>query len=180
MPTLQEILAEFPDRPFAMNDKDADEEAIELLSRVLMTYPESDRSRFYYIGEAAALVRKKIPGVQVAASAAEAKQCLKWWLALSWSGYVPASCRHTILAMPVRYARKLKFILPKLIADLHRGYSQVWIFDASSEEDARFARAYDLDVIGTYRLDRTIRVLKEAASFLWAKQAAQEKSENLP
>ena len=50
MPTLDEVLTKFPDQKFIIDNKDADLESIEILSKILKNYPVHQRENLYFWG----------------------------------------------------------------------------------------------------------------------------------
>jgi glycerophosphoryl diester phosphodiesterase len=103
MPTLDEALAAFPDRRFELNIKSNDpSEADRLLA--YLAEREVDLERFTIFGgpAPAARLRARAPGLRTL-DKTQAQSCLLGYLALGWSGYVPAACRSTVVAVPVGF-----------------------------------------------------------------------------
>lgn len=155
MPTFKEVLTAFPNRIFVINDKDADSTSVDLLVQALSLFPAVTQKNLIYLGEAAALVRQKIPTMKVVSSTAETKICLLQWK----PGSVPSSCKSTIIALPLQYVKQMGSKISSFIDDLHHSNSTFWIFDVNSQDDAKFARTLNIDAVGTYRIDQTIGAL---------------------
>jgi hypothetical protein len=158
MPTMSEVLNFFPNQKFAINDKDSDPTSISLLATALDGFSNESLKRLLYIGDNPQLARDRIPALPVISSRKETLQCLEW-ASLAWTGYIHASCRNTVIALPLKYALELKSLLPYLTWALHKADSKLMIFDVNSPEDARFVRKFDVDLVGTYRIDKVINAL---------------------
>lgn len=105
IPTLGEMLDAFPARRFLINFKSNDPAEADLLSAYLAGRGE-DLSRLAVYGGAKPTARfgelhPDTPGY----SKASLIRCLSRYLALGWSGRVPAACRDTIVIVPKNYAR---------------------------------------------------------------------------
>lgn len=102
MPSLDEVLAAFPDRRFLINVKSRDASEGTRLAAALRKYPPAQRRALAVYGgdEPVAEVRRLLPEVRTA-SRGSLKSCLLRYLAVGWSGHVPASCERSIVLVPV-------------------------------------------------------------------------------
>lgn len=102
MPSLDEVLAAFPDRRFVINVKSNDaSEGRKLAAALSGLSPARRRDLVVYGGDApVAQVRHLLPEVRTA-SRASLKSCLVRYLALGWSGYVPEACTRSMVLVPV-------------------------------------------------------------------------------
>ena len=102
MPSLNEVLEAFPGRRFLINVKSRDPtEGARLAAALARFPPDQQRALAVYGGnEPVAEVRRLLPGVRTA-SRASLKSCLAGYIALGWSGYVPASCQRSIVLVPI-------------------------------------------------------------------------------
>lgn len=102
MPSLDEVLAAFPGRRFVINVKSRDPDEGRKLATALGRYPPAQRKGLIVYGgdEPVAEVRRLLPDVRTA-SRASLKSCLLRYLALGWSGHVPASCTRSMVLVPV-------------------------------------------------------------------------------
>lgn len=160
MATIQEFLHAFPSTPFVINEKDNDPETIHALASALAEFDHPVLERLYYFGEQTELVRELLPSMKIVGSKASMKSCFTWWLATGWAGHVPNSCVGTTVMIPVSEALKHTYLISRFLRFLKTVDSKVWMFDANSEDDARFAKSMHPDAIGTYRIDKVIDVLK--------------------
>jgi len=102
MPSLDEVLATFPQRRFVINVKSRDPTEGERLVAALARYPAGQRRLLVVYGgdEPVAAVRQRMPEV-LTASRSTLKSCLLGYMALGWSGYVPEGCRRSMVLVPV-------------------------------------------------------------------------------
>jgi glycerophosphoryl diester phosphodiesterase len=105
MPSLEEILARFPERRFLIHVKSNEPGEGEALAGRLLRLPSSHPGRLMvYGGEAAvAALRARIPALLTMSAAAE-KRCLLRYLAIAWAGLTPEACRSQLLLIPSNYA----------------------------------------------------------------------------
>ena len=105
MPSLDEVLQEFPDRRFLINVKSNDASEGELLAQRLARLTPDALGRLMVYGGGAPIdvLRARLPGVP-AMSGTSLKSCALRYLALGWSGYVPAPCRQSLVLLPTNIA----------------------------------------------------------------------------
>jgi glycerophosphoryl diester phosphodiesterase len=105
MPTLDEVLAAFPNERFLINIKSNDENEGRLLAARLAALPQEQRQLIsvYGGGKAIDAFHAALPGATVLGTDA-VKQCLIRYELLGWLGIVPAQCRNTFFMLPVDYA----------------------------------------------------------------------------
>jgi glycerophosphoryl diester phosphodiesterase len=102
MPSLDEVLAAFPDKRFLINIKSNDPREGDLLADRLLQLPPEQLARLMSYGgdRPIAALRKRIPAM-LTTSRKSLIACGGSYLALGWSGYVPESCRNTIVLAPM-------------------------------------------------------------------------------
>jgi glycerophosphoryl diester phosphodiesterase len=105
MPSLDEILATFPERRFLINVKSNDPAEGELLAGRLEALPAARRAQLMVYGGDRPIetLRRRLPDLPVM-SRQSLKACAIRYLALGWSGYVPAPCRRTLVLLPADFA----------------------------------------------------------------------------
>lgn len=105
MPTLDEVLATFPDRKFLVNVKSRDpSEGEKLASRINALSPQQRSLIMVYGGdEPVAEVKRLAPDVRTA-SRGSLKACLLRYITLGWSGVVPEPCRNAMVLVPINVA----------------------------------------------------------------------------
>ena len=93
MVTLPEVLANFPEGSFLLDLKGNNVQLGEAVADVLQDLPDVDRARHSVTGapRAVDVVTARLPDHRVI-DRRKLKSCLYGYLALGWSGYVPAAC----------------------------------------------------------------------------------------
>lgn len=106
MPTLSEVFTAFPDKHFLINFKSRDAREGDMLADFLKQHPEWRANVWGVYGgdeptwRAVELIADDLPGF----SRTSVKRCLKYYVALGWSGYIPASCKNTVVVVPIDIA----------------------------------------------------------------------------
>ena len=105
MPSLDEVMARFPDKSFLIHIKSDDPMEGKLLARYLSKFPAKRlRELAVYGGDKPiAALHESLPQLRVMSKASLMKGLLSY-MAIGWTGYVPASCRNTEIHLPVKYA----------------------------------------------------------------------------
>jgi glycerophosphoryl diester phosphodiesterase len=105
MPSLDGVLATFPDRSFLINIKSNDPKEGRLLADALRPLPADRLDRIMVYGGDApvATLKAALPAVR-AMSRATLKSCLLGYLGLGWSSIMPQSCRDTMVLVPINVA----------------------------------------------------------------------------
>lgn len=105
MPTLTEVLDQFPDQSFLINVKSDDPKEGELLASYLSKLPLEQRKKLAVYGgdQPIATLKEKLPDMRVM-SVETMKQCLIPYIAIGWTGYTPAVCQSTQLHIPEKIA----------------------------------------------------------------------------
>nr|WP_254904287.1 hypothetical protein [Streptomonospora nanhaiensis] len=105
MPSLDDVLAEFPDRDLLIHVKSEDPEEGALLADRLARLPREQLAGITVYGgdRPVAALRAELPQVR-SMSRETLTDCLLAYEALGWTGHVPDSCAHTQLHIPEGYA----------------------------------------------------------------------------
>ncbi|MET3443237.1 glycerophosphoryl diester phosphodiesterase [Variovorax paradoxus] len=105
MPSLSQVLGEFPTRRFLIHVKSRDAEEGRLLAGRLAALDAVQRSRLVVYGsdEPVSALKQALPDIRVAPRSALV-QCLLRYAALGWSSYVPEACRSGLMLVPVNVA----------------------------------------------------------------------------
>ncbi len=105
MPSLDEVLATFPDRRFSINVKSRDmAEGTKLAAMLARLSPERRAHLIVYGGdEPVAEVKRLLPDMKNVYRAT-LKTCLSRYAAYGWAGIVPQACRNMAILVPVNIA----------------------------------------------------------------------------
>jgi glycerophosphoryl diester phosphodiesterase len=105
MPTLDEVLATFPDRPLSINVKSNDPGEGRLLAAVLERLPPARQRQLMVYGgdQPIAELRRLLPLVQTT-SKAQLKSCLLRYVAYGWTGTLPQACHRLAVLLPIDIA----------------------------------------------------------------------------
>lgn len=104
MPSLRDVLAAFPQGRFLINFKGNQPEEADLLLAYLRATPNVNLERLAFYGaRPAERLRELLPEALIT-SRSGLKQCAKDYLLTGWIGAAPASCRNTIVFVPLNYA----------------------------------------------------------------------------
>ena len=148
LPTVEQVVAEFPDRELLLDLKNDDPAEGDRLATYLATLPTERLSRIgVYGGDAAvAKVADRLPGLR-ATSRKIMKDCLTDYAATGWTGRAPDACRHTELHLPQRYGR-LMWGWPNLFVDRMRAVdTRVILVAGDGGWSAGFDRPADLATV---------------------------------
>jgi glycerophosphoryl diester phosphodiesterase len=104
MPSLDEVLAAFPDKRFLINIKSGDANEGAMLGEHLARLPQQQRDLLMAYGSDLPMraLKQRLPDFKVM-SKATLKGCGYRYIAIGWTGYVPQACRDTLLLLPVNY-----------------------------------------------------------------------------
>jgi glycerophosphoryl diester phosphodiesterase len=105
MPALREVLAAMPDRRFIVNFKSNEKREGDMLAELLGAHPEWRDAVWGVYGGGSPTLRARdlLPQVE-AWTRGGLKQCLLRYVALGWTGHVPAACRDTVVMVPINVA----------------------------------------------------------------------------
>jgi glycerophosphoryl diester phosphodiesterase len=103
MPSLDEMLAAFPGRDFTLVIKSNDPSEADLLVAYLRRHhAELGRISVFGGDRPVARLRQLLPHLRTS-SEASAKSCILRYLAIGWTGTIPAACRDSIVPVPSNY-----------------------------------------------------------------------------
>lgn len=105
MPSLDEVLAEFPQKPLLLHVKSDDPAEGEALARRLSELDDGQLANIAVYGGDAPLrvVRQRLPQIRTM-SKAIMTDCVLQYEAIGWTGAVPNACANTELHLPESYA----------------------------------------------------------------------------
>lgn len=105
MPSLDEVIKQFPNQQFLFHVKSNDALEGKLLASYLSNFPTEKRINWSIYGgdEPIQILQQQLPQMRVM-SKATMKDCLIPYVAISWTGYIPESCAQTQLHIPEKIA----------------------------------------------------------------------------
>lgn len=103
MPSLEQVLAAFPDRDFVIDVKRGDAEEGRLLAERLIAANHGGELMFVGRASAVEAIRERLPEARTM-TRPRVKRCLKGYLALGWTGHVPSACERGLLTVPANVA----------------------------------------------------------------------------
>lgn len=108
MPSLDEALEHFPDRTLLIHIKSDDPREGELLASYLKKLPNQRLTWLIVYGgdQPIAVLQGNLPGLRVM-SKETLKKAFIPYLALGWTGYLPAAMKNAFFYLPQKYARLL-------------------------------------------------------------------------
>lgn len=106
MPSLTEVLEQFPTQSFLLHIKSAREDDGKLLARYLQDLTLEQRSLLTVYGDDGPIkqLKNEIPDLRVM-SMATMKSCMIPYLAIGWTGIIPAACENTQIHLPESYGK---------------------------------------------------------------------------
>jgi glycerophosphoryl diester phosphodiesterase len=164
MPTLDEVMQEFPDRKFLVDQKDQFETTVNLLADLLKKYPSQQRRNIYFFSgdEQYELLKQEVPEVQkIFPTRKELKDCIPPYLAMLFSGSISKSCGKYALGIPTRYLKYTPgwssglFLVKAREAGL-----KIYVIEVDTKEDLQQVQNLPLDGIVTNRIELIGPLLK--------------------
>ncbi len=141
MPTLDEVLVEFPGKGFLIHVKSKDKAEGERLAARLAQLPPKTRASLAIYGDTAPVeeVRRRLPDLRVGSSGA-LKNCLLGYIAVGWSEYVPAACRARVMLVPANIAPWLWGWPDRFMARMKTARTTVFVL---GDHDGSFSTGID-------------------------------------
>lgn len=105
IPSLDEVLAAFPDRRFLIHIKSRDEAEGAALADRLGALPPERRAQLMVYGDTAPVeaVKRRLPDMAIG-SRSSLKSCLVGYIATGWFGRVPQACTGNLMLVPANIA----------------------------------------------------------------------------
>ena len=163
MPSLNEVLDHFTDRTLLIHIKSNDPQEGELLARYLKKLPQERLARLIVYGghQPIAVLKENLPLLRVM-SKATIKKAFIPYLALGWTGYIPAAMKNSFFYLPQKYARFLWGWPHRFIRRIKKANSifvlvageGVWSEGFDTAEDLKKVPANYMGGIWTNRIDR--------------------------
>ena len=105
LPSLTEVLDNFPEQDFLINIKSNDPDEADLINEFLDGRPNENLARLSFYGGGIPTARllslnSKLKGF----TRSSVKRCAVQYELIGWTGYIPELCKNTIIAIPIDYA----------------------------------------------------------------------------
>lgn len=128
MPTMDEVLATFPDRRFLINMKSNDSNEGAKLAAVLAGFPPERRVLLIPYGGDRPIeeVRRRLPDMKIV-SRGSLEACLLRYIGYGWTGVVPEACRNLALLVPANVAPWLWGWPDRFLARMRSVDSEVFV-----------------------------------------------------
>ncbi|QJE98024.1 glycerophosphodiester phosphodiesterase family protein [Luteolibacter luteus] len=145
MPSLDQVLAKFPDKSLLIHIKSNDPEEGRKLAAVLKALPQPRRALLAVYGGDSPIqsLRGELPDLRTMSKATLKKGVLSY-IATGWTGYVPDSCRHTQIHIPEKYAPILWGWPDRFLSRMEKVGTRVILVGGEGEFSAGFDRVEDL------------------------------------
>jgi glycerophosphoryl diester phosphodiesterase len=174
MPTLDEVLAQFPGKRFLIHIKSNDPDEGRKLATRLESVPDAQLSRLMiYGGNLPVAAARDMLDATPTMSGATLKRCLLRYFLLGWTGYVPPDCERSMLLVPSNYAPWLWGWPNRFLSRMRAHNSEVFVIGRYDGEDfsSGIDRVEDLSLlpagyaggIWTNRIDRIAPTLRNQA-----------------
>lgn len=170
MPSLDEVLATFPDRRLLINVKSNDPVEGEKLATALSALAPARLAQLAVYGGAAPVeaLQARLPALK-AMSRKSLTSCAMRYLGFGWTGFVPQPCRNTLVLVPINYAPLAWGWPDRFLARMHAAGTDVYVTGphgggeagASGIDDAKLFRRLPAGFSGgvwTNRIDRIGRI----------------------
>lgn len=104
MPELSEVFRALPDKQFLINFKGSEEKAAKLLEQLLQQHPQYQKNIWAVYGAPAPTryVASRFSTLR-GFDKPQTKTCLTRYIAIGWTGYVPETCKNTVVGVPQNY-----------------------------------------------------------------------------
>jgi glycerophosphoryl diester phosphodiesterase len=136
MPTLDEVLAAFPDKRFLIHIKSNDPDEGRVLAARLGSLPPAQLPRLMiYGGNLPVAAARDILTSTRTMSGATLKRCLIRYFLLGWSGYVPPDCERSVILVPSNYAGWLWGWPDRFLNRMRAHDSEVFLIGRHDGED---------------------------------------------
>jgi glycerophosphoryl diester phosphodiesterase len=157
MPTFDEVMKEFPDRKFLVDQKDTFAATVKLLADSLKKYPLQQRQNIYLFSgdEQYEILKQQVPEVQkIFPTRKEVKDCIPQYLTMLFSGSISPSCGKYALGIPTRYLKYAPGWSSNLfLVKAREAGLKMYVIDVDTKEDLQQVQNLPLDGIVTNRIE---------------------------
>ena len=158
MPTLEEVLAAFPDQKLILHQKDRAIRTADILAAIVNKLPIKQRERLYWYGDTRPYARLQQIAPEITKQFPfpdQMRRCAKSELLRLGFGELPQACHLCSMGMPARYL----WLLPGWPNDfLHKSaaaHVPFYITEVDSAEEAKTLARLPIDGVMTNRIEVT-------------------------
>lgn len=153
MPTLQEVLAEFPSRRFLLDHKSGDGQT---LGWVLAGLPAAQRANLTYWGSHEVYTRlvEQAPGLGFFNNRRGVKDCIRDYFLQLLISPLPRSCSERVVGLPLSYLGWAPGWPNRLLRNVRRVGSRFFVAGVDTPEALESLRGIPVDGIVTDRIER--------------------------
>jgi glycerophosphoryl diester phosphodiesterase len=153
MPTLQEVLSEFPQGRFLLDHKSGDGQT---LGWVLAGLSPAQRANLVYWGSHDVYTRlvEQAPGLGFFNNRRGMKDCVLRYAATLFNGALPASCSERSVGLPLSYLSWAPGWPNRLLRKVHTARSRFFVGGVDTPEALESLRAVPIDGIVTDHIER--------------------------
>lgn len=151
MPTLAEVLQQFPGKRFMLDNKDGDAESIRNLARILDSLPKVNTSMLYYWGSQKnlELLQRDYPKIhRLFVTRQQAKDKFIPFVLTFGLASIPGEMQGKVIALPARYTKYLWGWPYRFIQKVHEEGLDLYLM-VDSYQDIRRVRNLPIDGIVT-------------------------------
>jgi len=155
MPTFDQIMREFPNQKFLVDQKDTFEKTVKLLASSLKKYPAQQRQNIYLFSgdEQYELLKPEVPEVEkIFPTRKEVKNCTSQYLTMVFSGKISLSCGRYAIGIPTSYLKYVPGWPSLFLSQAQRAKLKVYVM-VDTAEDLEKVRGLPLDGIVTNRIE---------------------------
>jgi glycerophosphoryl diester phosphodiesterase len=157
LPTLDEVVAAFPGKAFALDIKGDDRPTIPFVAEVLNKHPLSTRRAIHWMGVQTNRQREALLAVEgsrvVLPSAQEIKRCMKWFVTTGWFGYAPPSCQGTAVGLPYQWMKKMGWFGKHLALKVHAQGGRFYVLFVDTANETKEVLDWPIDGVFTNRVE---------------------------
>ena len=156
MPTLEEVLAAFPDRKLIVHQKDTSIRTVEILAAIADKLPEEQRKRLYWYGAPLpyAKLRQLAPAVtKQFPFPSEMRECAKSELSRLGFGELPLACHLSSMGIPARYLWLVPGWPNDFLGKSAAAHVPFYVTEVDSAEEAKKLGQLPIDGIMTNRIE---------------------------
>ena len=140
--TLEEVLLNFPEKKFLIDDKDGSIKTVEVLVEIIKDLPMEQQKLLYYWGRSKtyAYIQNEIPSVKrLLVNRGEIKKWFKHYSITLGLGKFPDECKGLVFAIPPKYSKYILGWPYRFMKKLHDADAKLYLYVDTEEEARKYA-----------------------------------------